>query len=118
MVASRFTSITIDHFQHPRNIGRMEDADALGRIDDAATDTMVSVYVKFEHSLVARASFRTFGCSACIAASSIATELLVGRDREQLITSDELNAALGGLPADKRYCADLVADAVKKALVG
>jgi nitrogen fixation NifU-like protein len=117
VVASRFTSITIDHFQHPRNIGRMEGADAIGRIDDAATDTMVSLYVKFENNRVARATFRTFGCSACIAASSIATELLVGRERQQLITSDELDAALGGLPADKRYCADLVAEAVKEALV-
>jgi nitrogen fixation NifU-like protein len=116
VVASRFTSITIDHFQHPRNIGRMQDADAFGRIDDAATDTMVSLYVKFEETVVVRATFRTFGCSACIAASSIATELLVGRNRQQPITSAELDAALGGLPADKRYCTDLVAEAAGRAL--
>ena len=87
----------------------MEDADAVGRIDDAATDTMVQIFLKFDAGVVSRASFRTFGCSACIAASSIATHLLVGRRSPPSAT--ELDAALGGLPADKRYCADLVAAA-------
>ena len=61
-----------------------------------------------------RATFRTFGCSACVAASSMATELLVGR--REPVSADELDAALGGLPAEKRYCADLVAEAVRRAL--
>jgi NifU-like protein involved in Fe-S cluster formation len=87
----------------------MGDADAVGRVDDAETDTMVQIFVKFDAGAVSRASFRTFGCSACIAASSIATQLLVGRDSPP--TAAELDSALGGLPADKRYCADLVAAA-------
>jgi NifU-like protein len=88
----------------------------VGRVDDVPTDTMVQIFVKLDPTgRVARATFRTFGCSACIAASSIATELLMGRDSAPSAT--ELDAALGSLPVDKRYCADLVAEAAKRALV-
>jgi NifU-like protein involved in Fe-S cluster formation len=93
----------------------MEDADGVGRVDDPNTDTMVQLFVKVAlDRSVARASFRTFGCSACIAASSMATELLVGRASAP--SGDELDAALGGLPEDKRYCAELVAEAAARAL--
>ena len=111
---SRFSATTVDHFQNPRNVGRLDGADAVGRVDDADTDTIVEIYLKLDAGRVMRATFRTFGCSACIAASSIATELLVGRSSAP--TAVELNAALGELPADKRYCADLVAEAARRAL--
>jgi hypothetical protein len=75
---------------------------------------MVEIYVKLDSGRVTRATFRTFGCSACIAASSIATELLVGRDSAP--TPADLDLALGGLPADKRYCVDLVSEAARRAL--
>ncbi len=114
MSEARYSATTIDHFQHPRNVGRLTDADAFGRVDDAASDTMVEIYVKLEGGSVTRATFRTFGCSACIAASSIATEMLVGLATPP--SAAELDTALGGLPADKRYCADLVAEAAKRAL--
>jgi len=113
----RFSPTTIEHFQHPRNIGRMADADGFGRVDDPSTDTMVSLYVKFRDDAVERASFRTFGCSACIAASSIATELLIGRTRATQLTASELDGALGGLPEDKRYCLELVVEAARLALI-
>ena len=93
----------------------MADADGVGRIDDATTDTMVQIFVRRSVSReVVRATFRTFGCSACIAASSMLTELLPGRVGAP--SADELDAALGGLPADKRYCADLVSEAARRAL--
>jgi NifU-like protein involved in Fe-S cluster formation len=93
----------------------MADADGVGRVDDPSTDTMVQLFVKVSTAgVVARASFRTFGCSACIAASSLATELLVGSSSAP--GAAELDAALGGLPEDKRYCADLVAEAAARAL--
>jgi nitrogen fixation NifU-like protein len=110
----RYSATTVDHFQNPRNVGRLVDADAVGRVDDAETDTMVQIFIKLDAGRVVRATFRTFGCSACIAASSIATELLVGRDLAP--TAEELDVALGGLPKDKRYCADLVAEAATRAL--
>jgi NifU-like protein involved in Fe-S cluster formation len=76
---------------------------------------MVQIFVKLSATQrVERATFRTFGCSACIAASSIATELLIGRIVAP--SADELDAALDRLPADKRYCADLVAEAARRAL--
>jgi nitrogen fixation NifU-like protein len=91
------------------------DADRTGRVDDAATDTMVQIFVKLSpERRVLRATFRTFGCSACIAASSIATELLLGRASPP--TADELDVALDRLPDDKRYCAELVAEAARRAL--
>lgn len=93
----------------------MDDAHQIGRVDDPPTDTMVQIFVTLDSERrVLRATFRTFGCSACIAASSIATELLVGRDVAP--TGDELDLALDGLPSDKRYCADLVAEAARRAL--
>jgi len=110
----RYSATTVDHFQHPRNVGRLADADRVGRVDNAETDTMVEIYVKVEGGVVTRATFRTFGCSACIAASSMATELLVGRTTPP--SAAELDVALGGLPADKHYCAELVVEAVKRAL--
>ena len=92
----------------------MDDAHHVGRIDDRDTDTMVQIYVKLTDGRVTQATFRTFGCSACIAASSIATELLMGRASPP--SAAELDTALGGLPSDKRYCVDLVAEAAKRAL--
>jgi NifU-like protein involved in Fe-S cluster formation len=115
VTTSRYSAVTIDHFQHPRNVGRLADADRSGRVDDAASETTVTLYVKIARGQVARASFRTFGCSACIAASSVATELLVGRSAA--LSASEIDQALGGLPEDKRYCADLVAEA-SRALFG
>jgi nitrogen fixation NifU-like protein len=115
-VAVHYSERTIDHFQHPRNVGRLPTADAVGRIDDAASETMVSLYVRFDGERVAQATFRTFGCSACIAASSVATELLLGRSRTEPPSADDIDAALDRLPAEKRYCADLVAEAARRAL--
>src|SRR5215207_10203270 len=111
---SRFSAITVDHFQRPRNVGRMAGADGVGRVDDHATDTLVEIYVKRAGARVVAASFRTFGCSACIAASSMATELLVARSAPP--TAAELDLALGALPADKHYCLTLVAEAARQAL--
>ena len=116
MTTSRYSAVTIDHFQHPRNVGRLADADRVGRVDDAARETTISVYVKLDGARVARATFRTLGCSACIAASSVATELLVGRSDAP--SADEIDRALGGLPEDKRYCAELVAEAATRAVKG
>jgi NifU-like protein involved in Fe-S cluster formation len=118
MAAARYTAITVDHFQHPRNVGRLLDADAVGHVDDPERETTIAIFIRFgQGGQIERATFRTLGCSACVAASSMATELLTGRSRAdaQAISSEVLDAALGGLPAEKRYCADLVAEAVRRA---
>ncbi|MGI9146717.1 MAG: iron-sulfur cluster assembly scaffold protein [Chloroflexota bacterium] len=116
MTETRYTATTIDHFQQPRNVGRLQAADGFGRVDDASTDTMVEIYLKLRAGTVVQATFRTFGCSACIAASSMATELLIGRTAESPLSAPELDLALGGLPEDKRYCAEVVAQATGQAL--
>jgi nitrogen fixation NifU-like protein len=114
VATSRYSDLTVDHFQHPRNVGRLVDADRSGRVDDPPSETTVTLYVKLLDGVVSHATFRTFGCSACIAASSVATELLIGR--AQPLSADEIDAALDGLPPDKRYCAELVAEASRRTL--
>lgn len=112
-----YSATTIDHFQHPRNVGRLPGASAVGRVDDPATETTVEIYVVVERGRVVRATFRTLGCSACIAASSVATELLAGRPVAAGPPSAEaILDALDGLPPEKRYCASLVERAASAAL--
>lgn len=113
-----YTDTVVDHFTHPRNVGRIDDADGIGRIDDRATDNLITIYLKLGDGKIAAARFRTFGCSACIAASSIATELAVGRSPADANGLDgaAILSALGGLPAGKEHCAELVARALREAL--
>ncbi len=116
--ASRYSATTVEHFQHPRNVGRLADATAVGEVDDPSTETTIRLYLAVAHGAIERASFRTLGCSACVAASSMATELLPGRTLVDAarVTSEAIDRALGGLPRDKRYCAELAARAVAHAL--
>jgi nitrogen fixation protein NifU and related proteins len=116
--SARYSPTTVDHFQHPRNVGRLPDADALGYVDDAATETTISIYLKVAGGVVDRATFRTFGCSACVAASSMATVVIAGRPLADAsaLSADALDAALGGLPGDKRFCVELAAEAVRRAV--
>jgi nitrogen fixation NifU-like protein len=90
----------------------------LGYVDDAATETTISIYLRVVDSVVERATFRTFGCSACVAASSMATVAITGRSLGEAaaLSADALDIALGGLPEDKRFCAELAAEAVRRAL--
>ncbi|MBI2755665.1 MAG: iron-sulfur cluster assembly scaffold protein [Chloroflexi bacterium] len=116
-IAARFAPRTVEHFQNPRNVGRIERPDAVVRLDDRETDTTITLYAVLDDRArtVQTCRFRTFGCSACIAACSVATEWLTGREPTALLALDAawLDAALGGLPADKRYCAELAAAAVR-----
>ena len=116
--APLYTPTALDHFTRPRNVGRLDDADGVGRVDDRATDNLVTIYLKLADRRVALARFRTFGCSACIAASSIATELVQGRPLAEAARVDAaaILAGLGGLPADRVHCAELVARALREAV--
>ena len=113
----RYSDATIEHFRHPRNVGRLEDPDGYGAVDDRATENFVSFYLRVEDGRVTAARFRTFGCSACIAASSAGTELARGRPIEALRSVDvrAILNALDGLPADKLHCAELAAQALAAA---
>jgi NifU-like protein involved in Fe-S cluster formation len=100
-------------------VGRLADADGIGRVDDPASETTISLYLKLDaQRRIARVTFRTFGCSACVAASSVTTELLTGCtvDDAHGLDAQAIDAALGGLPPEKRYCAELAAEAARRAL--
>ncbi len=116
--------IVDDLVRNPRNLGRLEQPDGVGQVDDAATDTFLTITVRVERSAdgvtVAEARFRALGCSACIATGSMATEQARGRtvDEALMIDAAAIMAALEqGIPDDQRYCADLAARALGQALV-
>jgi NifU-like protein involved in Fe-S cluster formation len=113
-----YSATASDHFRQPRNVGRLEDANAVGTIDDLASENLISFSLRIEGGRVAAARFRAFGCSACIAAGSIATELATGKALPEVRELDgaRLLTALDGLPNELRYCADLAARALVAAL--
>lgn len=113
-----YSPITVEHFRHPRNVGRLDDASAVGAVDDPTTENVITLYLRIEADRIVAARFRTFGCSACIAASSIVTELVQGRSRRDagMIDAAAIDAALGRLPEGKRHCAELAARALARAL--
>ena len=113
-----YSPTAVEHFRHPRNVGRLDDANAVGTVDDPATENIITIYLRIEGGRVAAARFRTFGCSACIAASSMATELVRGRTAAEAraIDGTAILAALDGLPQSKRHCAELAGRALAVAL--
>jgi len=119
-----YGAIVNDHVRNPRNLGRLDRPDGVGQVDDAATDTFLTINVRVERSAggvtVAEARFRALGCSACIATGSMVTELARGRTVDEALTIDasEIMRALEqGITDDQRYCADLAARALHQALV-
>jgi nitrogen fixation protein NifU and related proteins len=113
-----YSATTVEHFRHPRNVGRLDDANAVGAVDDRRTENLISLYLRIQDGRITAAGFRTFGCSACIAASSMTTVLVEGKTlaEAQTINAEALLAALAGLPEGKRHCADLAVRALAAAL--
>jgi len=112
------------HLRQPRNLGHIEQPDGVGHVEAPATDTQVTVYVALTVdadgvTVVREARFRAFGCGGCIIAGSVATEVVTGQKvsaAAQLDGAAILRALDDGLPTDQRYCADLVAEAVRLAI--
>lgn len=113
-----YSAITVDHIAHPRNLGVLDDASGVGIVDDAETENYLVFYVRLTNARVESARFRALACSACIAASSILTELVAGMTFDRALHLDESDVltALGGLPETKRHCAALAAQAAHLAL--
>jgi nitrogen fixation NifU-like protein len=115
-----YGSVADDHLRNPRNLGKLADADGVGQVDEASTDTLVTVYLKVAPGpggqlTVTGAQFRAFGCGGCIISGSVATELARGRALEDLagIDATTILALLeNGLPPEQRYCADVAARAL------
>ncbi len=109
----------LDHFARPRNLGRLPDANGRGVAGDLREgDVRIEIAIRVEGGRIAAARHRTFGCSAAIAASSVATILIEGRpvDEAGALRADQITAALGGLPPERLYAPAMAADAVQRAI--
>jgi len=110
----------LDYFQNPRCVGEIPDADAVAEVSNPVCGDVMKLWVKIGDGRIQDAKFKAQGCSAAIATSSYATEMLVGMNvaDARLITRDQIADALGGLPASKIHCSVLASDAIKEVLKG
>jgi nitrogen fixation NifU-like protein len=118
MAAGPYSATVMEHFMNPRNVGEIEGADGVGEVGNPACGDMMRLYLKIEQGRVTDAKFRTFGCGAAIASSSMLTEMIKGKTVEEAreISNQAVADALGGLPAVKIHCSVMAEQAVKSAL--
>jgi len=114
----KYSEKVIDHFTNPRNVGIIEDADGVGKLGNPVCGDMMEMSIKVQENVITDVKFRTFGCGAAIATSSMATEMIRGKtiDEALELTNRAIAEALGGLPPVKMHCSVLAADALKMAL--
>ena len=113
-----YSEKVMDHFQHPRNVGKMDDADGVGEVGNAKCGDIMKIYIKVKDDIITDIKFNTFGCGSAIASSSMATEMIKGKPlSEALALSNKAVAeALDGLPAHKMHCSVLAEEAIKAAV--
>ena len=114
-----YTEQVMDHFMHPRNVGEIENASGVGTVGNAKCGDIMRIYLDIDDQQVVRdAKFKTFGCGAAIATSSMATEMIIGKTVQQALelTNKAVMEALGGLPPVKVHCSLLAEQAVHAAL--
>ncbi len=113
-----YSSTVMDHFKNPRNVGEIEDADGVGEVGNPLCGDMMTIYIKVENEVIQDIKFKTFGCGAAIAVSSMLTEMAKGKTIEaaKRITNRDVAQALEGLPKNKLHCSNLGADALQMAI--
>ena len=113
-----YSEKVLDHFTNPRNVGELEDADGIGEVGNAKCGDIMKMYIKVENDIITDVKFKTFGCGAAVATSSMATELIKGKPIEEVLklTNKAVVEALDGLPAVKVHCSVLAEQAIKSAL--
>ena len=113
-----YTEKVMDHFSNPRNIGEIENADGVGEVGNPVCGDMMSFYINVKDDKIADIKFKTFGCVAAIAVSSMVTEMALGKtlDEAKKITKKSVAESLDGLPKEKMHCSNLGADALTKAI--
>ena len=113
-----YSEKVMDHFLHPRNVGVIEDADAVGEVGNAKCGDIMKMYLKIKDDIVEDVKFETFGCGSAIASSSMATEMIKGKPVADAmkLTNKAVAEALDGLPAYKMHCSVLAEEAIQKAL--
>jgi len=113
-----YTSIVLDHFQNPRNVGVIEDADGVGKEGSPVCGDMMEYYIKVENGRIVDIKFRTFGCGAAVASASLGSEMAKGMTLEEAmeLTDEQVAEALGGLPEAKLHCSNLAATTLHAAI--
>jgi nitrogen fixation NifU-like protein len=113
-----YSEKVMDHFSNPRNIGEIENADGVGEVGNPVCGDMMSFYINVKDNKIADIKFKTFGCVAAIAVSSMVTEMAQGKtlDEAKKITKKSVAESLDGLPKEKMHCSNLGADALAKAI--
>ena len=113
-----YSAKVLDHFTDPRNVGEIPDADGVGEVGNAKCGDIMRIYLKIEGDRIADVKFKTFGCGAAIATSSMATEMIKGKTIEEALqlTNKAVMEALDGLPPVKVHCSVLAEQAVRAAL--
>ncbi|MBQ8159901.1 MAG: Fe-S cluster assembly scaffold protein NifU [Clostridia bacterium] len=113
-----YSEKVMDHFRNPRNVGVLEDANAVGEVGNAKCGDIMKMYLKIEDDVVQDVKFETFGCGSAIASSSMATELIKGKPLSEVsqLTNKAVTEALDGLPAHKLHCSVLAEEAIQAAL--
>ncbi len=113
-----YSDKVLEHFSNPRNVGELENPDGVGEVGNAKCGDIMKMYLKVEDGKISDVKFKTFGCGAAIATSSIATEMIKGKPIEDALklTNSAVVDALDGLPASKIHCSVLAEQAIKAAL--
>jgi len=113
-----YSQKVMDHFMNPRNIGEIPDADGVGQVGNPVCGDIMKMYLKIENNVITDVKFKTFGCGAAVATSSMATELIKGKTVEEAleITNKAVAEALDGLPPIKMHCSNLAEQAIKAAI--
>jgi len=113
-----YSEKVMDHFANPRNVGEIKDASGVGEVGNPVCGDMMKFYIKVENNIIKDVKFKTFGCGAAIAVSSMVSEMAMGKTIEEALalTNEAVAKELGGLPPNKMHCSNLGADALHKAI--
>jgi len=113
-----YSDKVMEHFQNPRNVGEIEDADGVGTVGNPTCGDLMTIYIKVKDDIIEDIKFKTFGCGAAIATSSMITEMAMGKTIEEAlkITRNDVAENLEGLPPVKMHCSNLAADALHAAI--
>ena len=114
-----YSEKVVDHFTNPRNVGEIEEADGIGEVGNPVCGDIMKIYLKIENNIIVDAKFKTFGCGAAIATSSMATELIKGKSIDEALkfSNKAVIEALDGLPKVKLHCSVLAEEAIRAAIV-
>jgi len=113
-----YSEKVMDHFNNPRNVGEIKDADGMGEVGNPVCGDIMKIYIKVKDDKITDCKFKTFGCGAAIATSSMITEMVKGKhvDEALTISNKAVAEALGGLPPVKMHCSNLAADGLARAI--